>query len=468
MLQPRVTVAGEPEKEKQAPGRRQALFVGAAVLLLVAVAVGTWQFYIQRPSVEPASLEKMAFPLPERPSVAVLPFVNMTGDPNQKYLADGISENITTALSTVPDIFVIDRNSALSFKEKSVKVKQVAEELGVQYVVEGHLQKAGERIQITTRIVDALAGRNLWAKAFKKDLNDIFEVQDEIAINILKVIHVESIHGSDAGFYFGTKSMEAMDYFKKGRDHFLRGGLEGFGKAIEPYRKALEIDPGYAAAWASLAWVYHELSKWGPVTGIEPREAKKHRTDCLAKTLEIDSTNAAAQALLAEIYQRNGQYETAIKQLENAIYKNPNSSLLYYKLGELFSEGGRSKEAIGLIERAIRLNPFYPGNYLTTLSRSYFLLQQYDNGNEIAQQLLARGQKEGDQWMLRNGHLWSAINLVELGQKEQAQAHMKEYLKIKPNAIVNWWEAEWKEEFQNPDDLERILNAMHKAGMRRF
>jgi len=259
-----------------------------------------------------------------------------------------------------------------------------------------------------------------------------------------------------------------MDYFKKGRDHFLRGGLEGFGKAIEPYRKALEIDPGYAAAWASLAWVYHELSKWGPVTGIEPREVKKHRTDCLAKTLEIDSTNAAAQALLAEIYQRNGQYETAIKQLENAIDKNPNSSLLYYKLGELFSEGGRSKEAIGLIERAIRLNPFYPGNYLTTLSRSYFLLQQYDNGNEIAQQLLARGQKEGDQWMLRNGHLWSAINLVELGQKEQAQAHMKEYLKIKPNAIVNWWEAEWKEEFQNPDDLERILNAMHKAGMRRF
>ena len=467
MLQPRVTVAGEAEKEKEAPGRRKALFIGVAALLVMAVAVGIWQFYLQSPTVEPASEKKMAFPLPQKPSVAILPFVNMTGDPDKDYLADGISENITTVLSTIPDISVIDRNSSLSFKEKSAKVKQVAEELGVQYAVEGSLQRAGEGIQITARLLDALKGQNLWAKRFKKDLNDISEVQDEININILKAIYVESIHGSDANFYFGTNNLEALNYFKKGREYFLAHKLENYGKAIEQYRKALEIDPDYSAAWASLAWVYHELSKWG-VSGIEPRKARKLRTDCLTKALEINSTNPEAQALLAEIYQRNKEYETAIKQLENAIQKTPNSAFLYYKLGELLSEGGRPHEAIPLIERAIRLNPFYPGYYLSTLSQSYFLLQQYDNGLQIAEQLLARGQKENDKWMTRTGYLWIAINFVGLGQKEQAQAHMKEYLKINPGAIVDWLEAAWKDEFQNPADLERILDAAHKTGMRRF
>ena len=470
LMEPRVTVAGEPKKEKPAPGRRKALLVGAAALLVVVVAVGIWQFYMRRQTIEPASAENMAFQLPEKPSIAVLPFVNMTGDPNQEYLAAGISENITTALSKIPDIFVIDQHSALSFKEKSVKVKQIAEELGVQYLVEGSLQKAGERLQLTTRLVDALAGRNLWANSFKKNLNNIFDAQDEITINILKVIHVKSISGSDAKFDLGTKSIEAMNYYRKGNDHALRLNCKDFEKAVELYKKTLEIDPGYAAAWAALAWVYHDAPKFmcliGPY-GLKSMEIRKLRGQCLAKALEIDSNNPLAQTLQAVIYRENGQYEIAIKQLENAIMKNPNSAELCYQLGEVLAGTGR-EESIALIERAIRLNPIYPWYYLDALSRSYFLLQQYDNGLQIAEQLLDRGKKEGHKFMIRNGHLWCAINLVELGQIEQAQSHMKECLKMWPRQLVNKEEGYWKDKIQNPADLERMLNAMHKAGMPRL
>jgi adenylate cyclase len=395
----------------------------------------------------------------------------MTGDPNQEYLADGISENITTALSKIPDIFVIDQHSALSFKEKSVKVKQIAEELGVQYLVEGSLQKAGERLQLTTRIVDALAGRNLWANSFKKDLNNIFDAQDEITINILKIIHVKSISGSDAEFALGTKSIEAMNYVRKGIDHALRRICKDDEKAVEFFKKALEIDPGYAAAWAELAWVYHDAPKRWCLTGrmgMKSMEIRKLRGECLAKALEIDFNNPLAQTLHALIYREDGQYEIAIKQLENAIMKNPNSAELCFRLGEVLAGAGRAQEGIALIERAIRLNPFYPWYYLSGLSTSYFLLQQYDNGVQIAEQLLDRGKKEGHKDMIRNGHMYCAINLVELGQIEQAQAHMKEYLKVKPGIIVNNLEAWYRDRIQNPADLERMLSAMHKAGMPRY
>jgi TolB-like protein len=435
----------------------------------VAVAVGIWQFYEQRLKIEPASEEKVAFTLPEKPSVAVLPFVNMTGDPDHESLADGVGENITTALSTTPDIFVIDRNSALRFKEKSVKVKEVAEELGVQYVVEGSLQKAGAQIQLTTRILDALKGRNLWAANYKKDLNDIFDAQDEAIINILKVIYVKSIHGLDAEFYFNTKSIEAIKYFKRGRYHHLRLGFEDRNKAVALYRKALEIDPDYAAAWAELALLHQPRGKEGSIRGGSFKDMRKFRNDYLAKALKIDSTIPMVHSLLAEIHQRNGQYERGLEQLEKAMEKTPKSALLHYKMGELLSEGGRPQDAIALIERAIRLNPFYPGDYLFTLSQSYFLLQEYDNGLQIAKKLLDRGQKEGHKkGMLDWGHLWSAINLVELEQIEKAQAHMKEYLKLWPATNVNMWDWRLKNDFQNPADLEPILNAMHKAGLRRW
>jgi tetratricopeptide (TPR) repeat protein len=279
--------------------------------------------------------------------------------------------------------------------------------------VEGSLQKSGEHIQINTRLIDSLKGRNIWAKSFKKDLNDIFDAQDEITINILKSFYVESIHGSDAEFYFSTNSLEAINYFMKGRDQYSRYTCDDIIKARASYKKALEIDPGYAAAWAELAWARQYTKQRDPCAGSW-EEARNRRNDYLAKALEIDSTVPIVHAILAEIHQENGQYQMGLGQLEKAIHKRPNSAFLYYKWGELLGEGGRSQDAIPLIERAIQLNPFYPSEYLFTLSQCYFFLHQYENGLEIAEQLLVRGQKEGrKRRMLDWGHLWSAVNLGE-------------------------------------------------------
>ena len=185
VMEPRVTVADEPEGEKRPPMRRMPILVGAAAVLMLVIAIGIWQFYARRPSVEPASKEKMAFPLPDKPSIAVLPFDNLGGDSEQEYFSDGLAENIITQLSQIHSLFVISRNSSFTYKGKPVKVNQVAQELGVRYVLEGSVQRAENQIRVTAQLIDAATGRHLWADRYDRELKDIFAVQDEITRNII-------------------------------------------------------------------------------------------------------------------------------------------------------------------------------------------------------------------------------------------------------------------------------------------
>ena len=195
LMEPRVTVAGEPEEKKSAPVRRKAILVGAFAVLMLAVAVGIWQFYVRRSSVEPASVEKMAYPLPDKASIVVLPFANMSDDSKQEYFSDGITEIIITALSNVKNMFVIGRNSAFTYKGKAVKIKQVAEELGVRYVLEGSVQKTEDRIRITVQLIDAVAGKHMWAERYDRDLKDLFALQDEITLKIITALRVKLTEG---------------------------------------------------------------------------------------------------------------------------------------------------------------------------------------------------------------------------------------------------------------------------------
>jgi TolB-like protein/class 3 adenylate cyclase len=199
LMDPRVTVSGKPEK--QTVSKRLPFFVGAIVVLVLAIAVGIWQFYIHRPTVEPASLDKMAFPLPEKPSIAVLPFENLSGDPKQEYLSDGISENIITELSRFREFFVIARQSSFSYKGKAVKIGQVSEELGVQYVLEGSLRQSGDKVRVTAQLIDATTGRHLWADNYDRKLEDVLAVQDEITRTIAATLEETQVHqrGQRAG-----------------------------------------------------------------------------------------------------------------------------------------------------------------------------------------------------------------------------------------------------------------------------
>ncbi|NIS69690.1 MAG: guanylyl cyclase, partial [Proteobacteria bacterium] len=223
LMEPRVTGVGAGEEKKAWPVRRKAVLAGGIVVVVLAIAAVIWNFYLRptTPVVEPASLERMAFPLPEKPSIAVLPFENLSGDPEQEYIADGITENIITGLSQIPEMFVIARNSVFTYKGKPVKIKQVSEELGVRYVLEGGIQRAGDRLRLTAQLIDALEGHHLWAERYDRELKDFFDLQDEITMKILTALQMKLTRGEGSTGY-RTGSFEAWGHFVRGYSRFDR------------------------------------------------------------------------------------------------------------------------------------------------------------------------------------------------------------------------------------------------------
>ncbi len=226
-----------------------------AVLLLVAAGMAWWQPWVTR--VEPALPAKMAFPLPKKPSIAVLPFDNLSGDKTQDYLADGLSENIIQALSKVPEMFVIARNSTFTYKGKAVKVQRVAEEMGVRYVLEGSVQKSGDRIRVTAQLIDAITGRHLWSERYDRKLTDLFAVQDEITKKIVVALLGKLIEGEQAHVRArSTNNLQAWGFFVKGLTQLERYTKQNNARARTLAQQAVKLDSNYAAAWRLLAWTH--------------------------------------------------------------------------------------------------------------------------------------------------------------------------------------------------------------------
>ena len=251
LMDPRVTVSGKPEKHNVS--KRLPFLAGAILLLVLAIVIGVWQFYIRRPLIEPASVDKMAYTLPDKPSIAVLPFANMSGDPEQEYFSDGLTEEIITALSKVPKVFVIARNSTFSYKGKSVEVNKVAEELGVRYVLEGSVRKEEDRVRITAQLIDAFSGHHLWADRYDRDLKNIFALQDEITIKIIGALQVKLTDGELIHLAAkGTKNLQAYLKLLQAREPFYTATKEGIAQARRLVEEAILIDPEYAPAYAYL------------------------------------------------------------------------------------------------------------------------------------------------------------------------------------------------------------------------
>jgi TolB-like protein/class 3 adenylate cyclase len=235
--------------EKPKAGKwRLAAFSALALIIFVVGALFIWNYH-SRVQIEPASLDKIAYPLPDKPSIAVLPFDNLSGDPEQDYIADGISENIITALSYIPQMFVIARNSSFTYKGKPVKVQQVSEELGVRYILEGSVFKSGEKIRITAQLIDALTGGHMWSERFDRDLKDFFNLLDEITLAITVALQIELTDGEQARMWYdSTSNFEAWGHAVKGMGIFYNFGKEDMLKSRQLFEKALEIDPEYAHA----------------------------------------------------------------------------------------------------------------------------------------------------------------------------------------------------------------------------
>ncbi len=369
LMEPRITVAGEKEKAKIVPfWRRKTILAGCIALVVVIIVAVIWNFYFRPPPVEVASVEKMAFPLPEKPSIAVLPFNNLSGDPAQDYIADGISENIISALSKISEMFVIASNSTFTYKGKPVKVQQVSEELGVRYVLEGSAQKIGNRVRITAQLIDATTGHHLWSEKYDRDLKDLFALQDEITQKIIVELQVKLTEGEQARVsQKTTTNLEAWSCAVRGMTLFQRASKENTAKAMKLFERAVKLDPNYVWAWVRLAWMHYSESSYSQ----SPSESFKKAVQISQKVLALDDADSDVHALLGIIYLRQKRYKEALAEGKKATELGPTNAHAYLFLAVTMNTVGRFDDAIPLVKRAMRVHPYYPAYYLMWLGSAY-------------------------------------------------------------------------------------------------
>jgi adenylate cyclase len=439
------------EEKKPVAGWQKAAVAVVIALIVVAGGVAIWKSY--RPSPPPmevASVEKMAYPLPDKPSIAVLPFNNLSGEPEQEYFSDGLTEEIISTLSRVPKLFVIARNSTFTYKGKPVKVQQVSEELGVQYVLEGSVRKAGDRIRITAQLIDALTGRHLWAEKYDRNIGDIFAVQDEITKKIITAMQVKLTEGEQAqAAAKGTNNLDAYLKYLQSMENMRHFNRESNALAKQLAEEAVALDPDYPMAYRALA-AAHMMDVWLG-TSKSPKQSIAKCMELYQKAIELDATYAEAYSALGFLYSMTKQYDKGIATAEQAVALNPNSADAHMLLGHTLRFAGRHEEAILEYKIAIRLNPYPPNPYLFGIAKSYAYTGQYDEA-------ITWGKKAVRQ---KPDSFLAHIILTEIyslaGRDEEARVQAAEVLRVNPKFSL--------ERFAKRASPKSI-SALRKAGLK--
>jgi adenylate cyclase len=454
--------AGKVIGEKEPKETRWGWKAVAAVVALALVAGGlVWNFYLRVPGIEPASKQKMAFPLPDKPSIAVLPFTNMSGDPKEEYFCDGITDQIITSLSMIPRLFVIARNSTFVYKGKAVNVGRVAEEMGVRYVLEGSVQRTKDRLRILVQLIDAIKGVHLWSERYDRELKDLFVLQDEIARQIMTALQVKLTEGEYASGVAGTTSnLKALECFWRGEEHFFRVVKEENVAARQWAQKAVELDPKFAGAWALMGWTH----LWDVIYGWSksPDQSMEGALECAQKAIGLSDSCAKAYGLMGWIKLLNRKFDEAIENGEKAVAINPNDPVMLHILAGIMHYNGKFDESIALVKNGMRLCPYYPAFFLRTLFLSYFLAGRYEEALAASELMLARAHKGEFSPLLAHTALAEAY--IGLSQDQKARAHAEEVLKINPNfSLANYRKSMF---YKDPAHLERHIDALRKAGLK--
>ncbi len=435
-------------------GQRVALAV-AIVLLLVIGGVVYWR--ATTPPVEVASVEKMAFPLPDKPSIAVLPFTNMSDDPKQEYFSDGLTDQIITGLSKVPHLFVIARNSTFTYKGKPVKVQRVAEDLGVRYVLEGSVQRTADRIRITAQLIDAITGHHLWSERYDRDLQDIFAIQDDITMEIMKAMRVKLTRGEQARLWgkHETTNLAAYEKYLEGRAYILRFTKEDNAQGQQLLEEAITLDTGFAGAYAFLGWSHFFDARFG--WSKSRAKSAKMAFEYAQKAIEMDDTLDYARTLLSAVYLVKRQHEKAVAEAERAVALNPNGALVYNTLAGVVGCSGRWEESIIYGKKSIRHAPFPPLTSFHWLGRAYFMTGQFDEAILTFEKALDRNPN------YLPAHAFHAASYSSLGLETKAAAAAKEVLRINPKFSLGSYAKTLP--YKNKADIERYITALRKAGL---
>ncbi len=360
---------------------RWPLLAGGLAVLVIMAGVVLWQRPWE-PREEPASEANMAFTLPNRPSIAVLPFANMSGDPEQEYFADGMAENLITDLSKISGLFVIARNSAFTYKGKVVKVRQVAEDLGVRYVLEGSVRRVGDEVRINAQLIDATTGGHVWAERYDRKLDNIFAVQNAITERIVQALELHLTDTEQEHIDKGPKttSLEAYDLVLKARKLMTRFDHNAANEARDLLQRAIEIDPTYVEAYSLLgSYYFDEWRLWG-----KSRDKNLARASELARSaVEHSPLDPAPHVLLAQLHQFRREFDAANAEADTAIALQPNDSITLANLGSMLRYAHRGDEALEVPQQAVRLDPFHPAHYLDRLADAYWLVGDNDRCVEL-------------------------------------------------------------------------------------
>jgi adenylate cyclase len=417
--------AGEPRAA--AGGARKTIAGVAAVLALAVVAYGTWQYLHSIPESESVAFkEATGIPLPDRPSIAVLPFNNMSGDAEQQYFSDGLTEDLTTNLSYIPDVMVISHTSTSQYRNKSVDVRQIGKDLGVRYVLEGSVQRSGDRMRITAQLIDATSGDHVWAESWDRPVSDFFALQDEITLGVVQKMEVRLAGQLHARKHRGTTNLKAYELYYKGRKFHVKFTKEGFEEAKKYFLRALELDPNYLPALVNLGWVYRNQAFFGYT-----EDAEKTWQDGMAIAKEVlkrDPEGGDAYALLAKLHNDKGDTVSSRKYIKMALQRDPNSVVFLGLAGLIFNDAGFPEEGLVVTEKAFRLSPFPLGWFYMPLSASYNHMARYEEAIPPARECVKRLPENIE----CRFHL--TIALAGAGKLEEAKRHAKEMLRIDPHS----------------------------------
>jgi adenylate cyclase len=431
------------------------------VIPLVAAANILWQFYPHlrpsRPTVEQVSKQKMALPLPDKPSIAVLPFVNMSGDPKQEFFSDGITEDIITALSKLPMLFVIARNSTFTYKGKPINVKQISEELGVQYVLEGSVQRSANRVRITAQLIDALTGHHIWAERYDRDLKDIFALQDEISTNILRAMQVKITEGEQA--LHRDKGIQNLNcYFKllEGENYSNRLDIEGNNLARRMGEEALAMCPESSSVYLLLAQTYH-MDYWLG-SGKSPQESIEKAIELAQKAIGLDDAYAQAHGLLSYLYSVKREYEKALAEGERAVALDPNGADVHVYYASSLTYAGSPEKAIPLLQKAIRLNPLCPSRDFLMYGHALRITGRFEEAVSAYKKAFQRAPDN----IIAHIALTATYSLM--GREKEARAEAEEVLRINPKFSLDNYAKTLP--YKDQSVIDSYVDACRKAGLK--
>ena len=426
----------------------------AAGVLVLAVGFYFWADMHARSLSDRSPAVGAGDQLSQKASIAVLPFKNLSGDPQQEYFSDGITNDIITDLSRFKELLVIASNTVFTYKDKTVNVKTIGRELGVRYIIEGSVQKIGESVRINAQLIDALDGTHIWADRYERAYQDIFKLQGEIVQAIVATLAINITQTErNRAMRKSPQDLQAYDYLLRGWALYHRRTQKSNLLAAEMFAKAAELDPQYAAAYVGLGWVdYAKVSNgW---TEFADQALSKSMVFA-RKALELDAANAPAHALLCNVYGFQNELDLAIREAEQALALNPNDAYTHGQLGWVLLWAGRIDEAIAALEKSLRLDSTTPRNVWLHLGQAFYLKGQY----EQALAMLEKGVVKRPNYV--GYHIVMAATYAQLGRRKEAASAADKVRRLDPFFSLESFGTALRDSAQR----ESIVAGLRKAGL---